>query len=236
MALSLLAIFLPVGARYSMDRAMDPEPDDAPVVVSIATVALIGQVLWFFGSAGLGRLLPLATEAGDDAGFDAASSWVVAVGLIPLLPSLLFDRLSWWAAATHRAGLCIYYDRDCGFCRKICLLFRTFLLLGNTPILPIQDDPRAFAIMQEHNTWVVFDHDGKSYVRWHAVLLLLRRSLVFRPLGLALTTIGMGRWCDWLYGAIAASRGWWSSITRVVLPYRHIDPDLDIASRLLVAV
>jgi hypothetical protein len=152
-----------------------------------------------------------------------SSGAVAAVATLALLPSALFDALGRRAFAVHRGGLRIYYDRDCGFCRKICLIFRTFFLLGDTPVRPAQDDPDVHDIMRRHDSWVVFDYDDTHAVRWHAVLLLLRRSLLFRPLGRLLTAVGMGRWCDWLYAAIGASRGFWSRITARLLPYRHVD-------------
>ena len=162
LALSLLAIFLPLGACYSMDVSMDPEPADVSIVGSIGTLALTGQVVWIFCSAALSWWLPPDQGIADGVGFDSASAGVALVGLTGLLPVALFDRLGLWAA--HRGGVNIYFDRDCGFCRKSCLLFRTFLLLGNTKILPVQDNPEAFEIMQKYNTWVVLDSDGTSYL------------------------------------------------------------------------
>jgi hypothetical protein len=220
-ALSLLGPFLPLGARYSIDSAVDPERHRGERIVSGATAIFRLQVVWFFASTGLAYSLGgAAAEATWPV--EGAASGTAVVALLGLLPSRLFERLESYAAAFHRNGLRIYYDRDCGFCRKICLIFRTFLLLGDTSVRPAQEHRDACEIMQTRNTWVVYDYDGTAYVRWHAVLLLLRRSCVCRPLGLALTAVRMGEWADPIYAAIAASRGRLSHVSALLLPYRHV--------------
>ena len=141
---------------------------------------------------------------------------------VSIVPPSFYEALSNMAKNTHKGQLRIYYDRDCGFCLKTCLIFRVFMLLGDTPIRPAQDSPEAFAIMREHNTWVVYDLDGASHIRWDAVLLLMRRSILFRPLGITLTAIGMGRWGSPLYSVIASSRHFWSKLSALLIPFRPV--------------
>lgn len=153
---------------------------------------------------------------------------VVAVAsgmaVILLLPPAVLEALARWSARYHGNELQIYYDRDCGFCLKTCLLFRTFLLLGDTPIRAAQSDPKIGRILEEQNSWVVIDRDGSIALHWHAVLLVMRRSLIARPVGLALTAVGMGRWGRGLYDAIGNSRGVLSKFSAAVLPYRSEEP------------
>ena len=234
LALLFLSIFLPLGARYSLDISVDPKPHPDNSFLSLASIALTLQVGWFFVGAIINQWL-LVQPSPAPAGYDAPAVAVGLIGLVALMPAAVFDSLSRRARKTHRGDLRIYYDRDCGFCRKICLIFRTFLVLGDTPVKPAQDNPEAFAIMEEHNTWVVYDFDGSSFIRWHAVLLLLRRSLLFGPLGVVLTAIRMGEWCDWLYGAIASTRGWWSKVSAVLLPYRPVRASRGVWTDLLLA-
>jgi len=262
-ALLLLAIFLPLGARYSVDAALDPGPAHGNRFLSMATAALLIQVTLvyfiaalraFAGSAEFGaasvpaevleylglaapllafspimhaplRLLLIVGLIGAQVMGSLAlglGSAAVAgcVALLAFMPSSVWDRLAQWAASAEREGLRVYFDRDCGFCHKTCLLFRTLLVLGDIPITPAQDAAAVYAMMQQHNSWVVYDHDNTPYVRWHAVLLLLRRSPIFWPLGRLLTAIGMGRWGDGFYETIALNRFRLSKLTAVLLPYR----------------
>ena len=78
-------------------------------------------------------------------------------------------------------GFRIYYDGDCEFCRKVCLILRTMLLLPAVPIREAQGDANIHAEMQAHNSWVVVDHDGTRHVRWQALALVFRRSPLFAP-------------------------------------------------------
>lgn len=234
LALLFLSLFLPLGARYSLDSSIDLEPPGSCVYFSAASIVFVMQIVGI-GSVEVFRLWSsdaetLTTLIGN------VSPIVLLSGLTAITPTAVMDTLSQLAWSIHKGGLRIYFDRDCGFCRKICLIFRTFFLLGDTPITPAQEDAAAFSIMQKFNTWVVYDYDEKSYIRWDAVLLLMRRSLLFRPLGYLLTAAGMGQWCDQLYGAIASSRSWWSQVTAILLPYRHISVESGSSANVLIGL
>ena len=89
-------------------------------------------------------------------------------------------------AAGQRRGaleLRLYYDRDCGFCLNSCLLLRAFLVLPHAQILPAQDYARARALLEANRSWVVIDRDDHAYLKWPALVLLLRRSPLFAWLG-----------------------------------------------------
>ena len=234
MALLFLSLFLPLGARYSLDSSMDLEPQKSNIFFSAASTVFVVQIASIF-SVDLIRLWPTNGQPAMTV-IGTVSPIVLLSGLIAVTPKIAMDALSQWAWSIHKGGLRIYFDRDCGFCRKICLIFRTFFLLGDTPVTPAQEDAEAYANMQKFNTWVVYDYDDQIYIRWHAVLLLMRRSLLFRPLGLLLTAAGMGQWADRLYGAIASSRRWWSQATAILLPYRHISAESGTPANVLIGI
>ena len=254
---------MPLGARYSVDVALDPSPARGNRFLSIATAALLIQVTLVYFMAAL-RTFAVPTEFGAASAPAAVLAYLglaapllafspilhaplrllliigliaaqlmgslalglggtaltSCVALLAFTPASAWNQLARWAASVERDGLRVYFDRDCGFCHKTCLLFRTFLVLGDTPIAPAQDTAAVYAMMQQHNSWVVYDYDNTASVRWHAVLLLLRRSPIFWPLGRLLTAIGMGRWGDGIYETIARNRFRLSKLTAVILPYR----------------
>ena len=260
--LLLIGIALPLGQRFAVDAALDPEPEAGHRVASIATVALLLQLCLFFagGSArwaashaadgpavlqalgylgfaapllllapkvqdvSRGLLLVLVLAALGGAWLQLGSHDelpVVVVALAAIVPGALWERLSARIDADPRRALRIYFDRDCGFCFKTCLMLRTLLILGKTPIEPAQSDPAVHAIMEQHNSWVVFDHDASHHVRWHAIMLLLRRSPLVGPLGSVLTRLGMGRWCDGIYELVARNRSRLGGVTAWLLPFRR---------------
>ena len=117
----------------------------------------------------------------------------------------------------------MYYDGECGFCLKTCLLIRTFLLLPETPIVPAQEVEEIHQVMAEHDTWVVVDRDGECYMRWRAVALVFRRSALFWPLGYLFDLTVLRSLGDRTYGIVAKHRrGFLGDWTATMLPYRPV--------------
>ena len=107
------------------------------------------------------------------------------IGLFPALgvftwlvfiPSAVWDSLERKIATPQRAGLTINYDADCGFCKKVVHLIRTFLILPKTPLLVCQDDPSIYADMQAQNSWVVVDWQGNRHFKWEAITYVVSLS------------------------------------------------------------
>lgn len=290
------AMFLPLGARYSVDAALDRDATDRPnAFFSPATVALEIQCMsvYFFGallksdpvwlpegsavyyalqldylatpvaiwlrqfpellqgltyfvwslqmfgsvlmfSPFLHLPLRLALQAGFMA-MHVGFFLCLAIGLFPLIsvvsllaftPGAVWNRIETVVRTPQRCGVRLYYDADCGFCLKTCRLLRVFLLLEDTPIRRAQDDPAIYALMLKHNSWVVLDHDDVPYVRWEALILVFRRSVLFAPLGRLMALGSLPRWGDRVYEAVARNRARLGELTAVWLPWRdvHMQP------------
>ena len=128
-----------------------------------------------------------------------------------------------WAVRRSDTGryLKIYYDRDCSFCLKSCLLLRHFLVLRNTEILPAQDYARARALMDAHYTWVVIDSQDVAHTKWRAFVALLRHSPLF---GWLAPLASLNLWEKpgaWTYDWVARHRGAFGRITAALLPQRE---------------
>lgn len=132
----------------------------------------------------------------------------------------------WWDGAARRRDhgrhLRIYYDQDCGFCLKSCLLFRHLLVLPRTEILPAQGSARASALMQEQYTWVVIDGEDVAHTKWRAWVALLRQSLLF---GWTWRLAALPLWekpGDAVYEWVARHRGAFGKVTAALLPMRDV--------------
>jgi predicted DCC family thiol-disulfide oxidoreductase YuxK len=291
------AIFLPLGARFSFDAAVDqtPEEDSPSAYFSMGTVAILLQVgcLYFFsaflksgpewipdGTAlyyalhleslvhpfgkwlreyqvvlqGLTYFTSVLEVIGPLLLF---SPWfflplritfvllfalfhlgiVVCmnvglfplmnfVSLLPFLPSWCWDKLTPRLQKSSQHGLTIFYDEDCDFCRKICLVLKTFLVLPLTPILPAQSNPFIYEMMEREKSWVVRDHLGQPHREWDAVLLLIRHSPIFSGFGTLLSFSlfhGIG---TRVYQFVASHRGVLGGFFRLLLPYRRLKQNL----------
>ncbi len=115
----------------------------------------------------------------------------------------------------------IFYDRDCGFCLKSCLLMQTFLILPRVQIAPAQDNARAKALLEANYSWVIIDHDDHAYLKWPAFVQLLKRSPLFFWLGFLL----QGGWAvrpgNAVYDFVGRHRGAFGSMSAALLPFHN---------------
>ncbi len=115
----------------------------------------------------------------------------------------------------------IYYDRDCGFCLKLCRLFRTFLILPRAEILPAQDYGRARALLEANYSWVIIDHDDHAALKWPAFVLLLRRSPLFAWAGWLLAGSWLAPAGNAVYDFVGRHRGAFGRLSAALLPERE---------------
>lgn len=146
--------------------------------------------------------------------------WVSLASLCVLLGG------GWWDARLRRADhgrwLKIYYDQDCGFCLKSCVLFRHFLVLPRTEILPAQGSVRASALMQAQYSWVVIDGEDVAHTKWNAWVALLRQSLLF---GWTWRLAALRVWerpGNAVYDWVGRHRGGFGTVTAALLPERAV--------------
>ena len=141
--------------------------------------------------------------------------------ILAFTPGRLWDTIGQRLRTPERRGVAIYYDEPCAFCRKVCLILRTFLLLPETPILPAQNFAEIHREMQTHNSWVVVDHDGSHHVRFDAIVLVFRRSVLFSWVGRILALAPMRAIGEQVYAWVARNRGELGRWSAVTLPYRN---------------
>ncbi|MGI9436776.1 MAG: DCC1-like thiol-disulfide oxidoreductase family protein, partial [Geminicoccaceae bacterium] len=151
------------------------------------------------------------------------------IGLFPLismtsilifLPTEIWDRISRYLRRPQQVT--IYYDQGCDFCRKACLLLRTFLVLGDTEIIPAQTVPAVARILKEEDSWVVENRLGQRSLRTKAMAEILQSSPWLWWFGSVLSLAPVNKACDWVYNWVAGNRRTWSRATARFLPIREI--------------
>ncbi|MFM2060715.1 MAG: hypothetical protein RLZZ507_385 [Cyanobacteriota bacterium] len=130
----------------------------------------LGAVLTFIGlHVGFGLTLNIGIFP-----FLSSFSWLA------FLPSEFWNGLEKRLQTPARQGLVIYFDADCGFCKKVVHILRTLLILPGTPLLMAQDYPNAYADMQTHNSWVIEDYQGNRYFKFKGIVYVVSLSPIFR--------------------------------------------------------
>ncbi len=150
---------------------------------------------------------------------DGSAALTAIIALAALLPPLFWQRLG--AARTDDAGLTIYFDRDCAFCHKACLLLRQCLVLGDTRILAAQDSARTRTLMEANHSWVVIDADEQAHLKWPAFVALLKHSPLFGWLWRWLRSPRLEPAGNRLYDFVARHRGRFGAAT-AFLSFRRV--------------
>lgn len=148
----------------------------------------------------------------------------------------VWDALAQRHARRHPVPPRIYYDRDCGFCLKSCLLMQQFLILPRTPIAPAQDTPRARTLMDANYSWVVIDGDERAYLKWPAFTILLKHSPLWGWTWPLLRHPALEKPGNAIYDFVARHRGTFGRITARLLPQRHVRWELGAAWQRIAAV
>ncbi len=156
-----------------------------------------------------------------------------------LIPGALWvslrDSQAYQARRNRVAKIRMFYDEDCGFCLKMCLILRCFLLPGDVKILPAQSYPAIFPIMERENSWVVSDPDANTYTHWHAMAFLFMQRWPFKPIGWLMhlpPLMGLG---NGLYRWVATNRAFMGTLTSQWLPYRTLRTRATVTGSIIAA-
>ncbi len=101
---------------------------------------------------------------------------------LAFIPSSIWEWLLKRTYSSERKGLKIYYDAECGFCKKVVHFIRTFLILPGTPLTIAQDDESIYADMQTYNSWVIVDWQEKRRFKWEGIAYVVSLSPILFPL------------------------------------------------------
>ncbi|MDW3223901.1 MAG: HTTM domain-containing protein [Paracoccaceae bacterium] len=165
------------------------------------------------------------------------------IGLFPLISiimNLTFMPAWMWDAIEERlhykdqSRLTIWYDRDCGFCRRICHLITTFLFLRDVSIEPAQNDRVIGPLLEKANSWVITD--GQSHhLRWRAMCRLVAASPVFW-FTVPLLTFKPSVWVgDRAYRWVARNRRWLATVSPRVRGQRLVKHSASRTTNLIAA-
>lgn len=183
------------------------------------------------------------------ASLHAAFLLMLHIGLFPLIDFMALSLLipgAFWVSLRNSTYLTqrrqklsairIYYDEDCGFCLKMCLILRALLLPGDVRILRAQDYPDIFPIMERENSWVVTDPEGNTCTHWHAMAFLFLQRWPFKPLGWLMTCRPLITIGNAVYRWVAVNRGLMGLWSSQWLPFRSVRTRPTLAGSLVAAL
>jgi predicted DCC family thiol-disulfide oxidoreductase YuxK len=165
------------------------------------------------------------------------------VGIFPFVSFtslLLFVTTMHWNALSRLwrvPARCtrLFYDQDCGFCYKTCLLLRSFCLREDVEIAKAQSNAEAGPLLEKYQSWVVYDETGRHYLSWNAVCFVFMQSPVFWVFGWLGQREAIRPFGERLYHLIGRNRRPLSRFTGRFLPYRSDDGRNRLMPELLAA-
>ena len=134
---------------------------------------------------------------------------------LAFIPTSVWDRWANRAFGPKQLGLKIYYDAECGFCKKVVHLLRTFLVLPRrVPLQIAQSDPIIQTAMETQNSWVIVDWQGNHHYKWQGIAYVVSLSPVFRPLAKILRWAPLMALGTRIYETIANNRRFAGNFTK----------------------
>ncbi len=162
-------------------------------------------------------------------------TWAGATLWLAWLPAIFWERLNARVATPERMGLRVYYDSDCGFCRKTARILRSLLLAPDTYVAPGDVDPEIQDAIDREDSLVVDTHDGRRHFREDALRELFGASPVVGWIARPLLGFGpFARIAGWKYAWVARNRRVLSKAT-AKMRYRPspVHPESAVVRKLL---
>lgn len=122
------------------------------------------------------------------------------------LPSSFWNKILQRQLAGPRSTVEVYYDGDCGFCKKMALILKEFCLPQSNRLEPAQLQPRLFERLKQENSWIVLDHKKEMRFRFDAVLYVLSQNVFLKPFAIVLRIPPLFVLGDHLYRWVAKNR------------------------------
>ena len=145
--------------------------------------------------------------------------WVDMVALVAVIPTATWDWIAARMQAATRPGLRVFYDGDCGFCRKSVLILREFFLPPETVLAPAAKIASVQKAMEQERSWVVVDSEGKQHLRYAAFVAVLEHTPCLGSLLRRLPLRFLHPAGDRVYRAVAGRRRRLGALTSWLLPY-----------------
>ncbi|MCA9362982.1 DUF393 domain-containing protein [Candidatus Kaiserbacteria bacterium] len=100
----------------------------------------------------------------------------------------------------------IYYDGDCGFCKRSVELIVKYFRVRTSEVRPAQDISHIYRIMQEKDSWVVENGTGRHFTTFAAGVEVAKCSVILKWLVPLSKPRFMKRLGEWTYRKIANNR------------------------------
>lgn len=96
------------------------------------------------------------------------------------IPGPVWDKIFSYLRNGYYDKVSIFYDGECGFCKKMVYILREFFLLSETKIAPTQENKELQALMKKENSWIFVNVKGDKSFHFYGIVDLMRHSPILR--------------------------------------------------------
>lgn len=108
--------------------------------------------------------------------------------------------------AKEKSTVAIYYDQDCGFCKRSVELIQKYFLVRTHHVGPAQADQEIYKVMLEKDSWVIVDSAGNTATTFQGGVLIAKHSPILKFLVPLARPKFMQNFGEWTYRKIANNR------------------------------
>ncbi|MES2525786.1 MAG: HTTM domain-containing protein [Bdellovibrionota bacterium] len=102
--------------------------------------------------------------------------WLCTFMWTIFIPGPVWDKVFSYFRRKNFGKLSIYFDANCGFCKKSVYLIREFLLFPEVKVLEGQSESSIHKDMEKNHSWVVVNASGERFFRFDGFLEIIRHS------------------------------------------------------------
>lgn len=159
-------------------------------------------------------------------GFHAGIALTMNIGLFAyicmtlwtiFLPKPFWDKLESFYKKKNFHTVTLYYDQDCGFCKKGVFILRELFLMREVKILPAQSSPEINDHMLKNNSWVIVNSEGKKFAHFNAFNEVIRHSPILRPFYRILNSKLFLSFGNWVYHWVSNNRSTMGKVTQFLV-------------------
>lgn len=147
--------------------------------------------------------------------------FVGILSVLPFLPSGFWDYFDRKKSEKITEPLRLYYDNECGFCQKMILILKTFLLFRNVEMSPAQGTEYS-ADMEKHNSWIVVDDSGNIFTHFAALAKASKSSIILKPISGTLQSKPVGYLGKKLYVLVSNNRSFFAKFLTFLKPHEYM--------------
>lgn len=106
----------------------------------------------------------------------------------------------------EKSKVSIYYDKECGFCKRSVELIVKWFIVRTKHVGPAQVDQSILDTMRKFDSWVVINEAGERFTTFQAGVEIARHSPILKILVPLARPKFMQKIGEWTYRIIAKNR------------------------------